>query len=435
MKYREGDNLKTIKLDNGKGQIKIQIPNGVTYEIISPMEIKPSKNSNQILKEAFDKPVSSESLKDLAFGKEKIVIIVCDNTRYLPQKEILPFVLEELRRANIPKEYIEIIIATGTHDPMTLEEIKEMLGKDITDQYTVTNHNAYDESNLVFLGNSRKLKVPIYLNKTVVEADLRIGIGTVDPHIFAGYSGGNKILSVGVAGVESIAQTHNPKVMEDKNTKFGDIENNTFRDFINEVASIVKIDFLINVVQNSKKELISAFTGDAILAYGEAVKAAKRMYEVKVERQGDIVITIPKYPKTLNLYQAIRSINSVVLFKKPIVKEGGTVVLPAECWKGIGSEDFHDDLARVSRPIEYIEKSRKVGFPPEGNKAFTVAKMLNYCKIVVTDTKLEEGKLNAMHIGYAKTATEALKNSIETLGKPIHVLILTDGFLTLPVLE
>jgi nickel-dependent lactate racemase len=372
-------------------------------------------------------------LVNLARGKKNIALIVCDNTRSLPQKEILALTLAELKSAGVEKSAIRIIIATGTHSPMTPQEIRKMLGEEIPASYTVLNHNAFDKNELVFLGRSTEKGIPIYLNKTVAQADLRIGIGTVDPHIFAGYSGGNKILAVGTAGEKSIAQTHNPQMMEDENTKFGDIRNNTFRNFINEVASLVKLDFLVNVVQNSEKELIAAFTGDAIQAYEKAVEVARTLYEVRVERKADIVITMPKVPKTLNLYQAIRSVNSVIFFNEPILHKGGTVILPAECPKGIGSDLFYEELAAAQSPSQYIQEARVRGFPPEANKAFTVAKMLDYCRLIVSDTKIEKRFLEDMFINYASTVTEALESNARE-DKKQHVIILTDGFFTLPVL-
>ena len=425
--------MENIRLDSGDRELVLSVSNRFTCEIIPPRKTIPSGPADVILRTAFKNPVASEKLEDLARGKKNIAILVCDNTRSLPQKEILALTLTELKKAGVGKSSIRIIIATGTHSPMTAEEISKMLGEEIASTCTVNNHNAFDKNELVYLGKSREKGIPIYLNKTVAQADLRIGIGTVDPHIFAGYSGGNKLLAVGTAGEESITQTHNPRMMEDKNTKFGDIRNNTFRNFINEVASIVKIDFLVNVVQNGEKELIAAFTGDALKAYEKAVEVARTLYEVRVERKADIVITMPKAPKTLNLYQAIRSVNSVIFFNEPILQKGGTVILPAECPKGIGSDLFYEELAAAKDPFQYIQTARVKGFPPEANKAFTVAKMLEYCRLVVCDTKIEKRLLEDMFIEHAATVTEALESCARE-DKKQHVIILTDGFFTLPVL-
>jgi len=426
-------NKSIIKLDTGKETITLTLPDNVTFEILQPRDIKPDAGAREMLTDALNSPIASPRLKDLAFGKKNISVIICDNTRFLPQDIILPMIMSELEEAGVCQKNITIVIATGTHDDMSGDEINAMIGEKIAARYKVINHDAYDENKLVYLGNSNKLSVPIYLNKTVVESDLRIGIGTVDPHIFAGYSGGNKILSVGVAGRETIAQTHNPGVMEDPNTKFGDIAGNIFREFINEVAGIVKLDFLVNVVINSKKEMIQAFAGDALKAYDKAVECAKSLYEVKAGKKADVVVAVPKFPKTLNLYQSIRAINSVVFCKDTLVKQGGTVILPAECWKGIGSDEFYNDMASAESPSQYIEKARKFGFPPEGNKAFTVSKMLEKCRVVVTNTKISSDTLFNMHIGHDDDVSIALQKIADKSDCPIHVIIIPDGFLTLPV--
>jgi len=424
---------KAVLLDTGKETISLTIPDNVTFEIMEPEYIKLGTNTETTLTKALNSPIASSCLSDLAFGKKKISIIICDNTRFLPQDIILPMIMAQLELAGIDKKNITIVIATGTHDGMSDDEIDTMIGKNITDKYKIINHDAYDESKLVYLGESKKLSVPIYINKTVVESDLRIGVGTVDPHIFAGYSGGNKILSVGVAGTKTIALTHNPDVMENPDTKFGDIKGNIFREFINEVANIVKLDFLVNVVQNSKKEMIQAFAGDALKAYERAVECAKTIYEAKACKKADVVVAVPKFPKTLNLYQSIRAVNSVVFCKETLVKQDGTVILPAECWKGIGSDDFYNDLANVESPSLYIEKARKYGFPPEGNKAFTVSKVLEKCRIIVTNTKIASDKLIDMHLCHDEDASTALQRIADKNKKPIHVIIMPDGFLTLPV--
>jgi len=424
---------KVVRLDTGKETISLSIPDNVTYEIMEPKHIKPDSNTETTLTCALNSPIASSRLSELAIGKKKISIIICDNTRFLPQDIILPMIMDKLELAGVDKGDITIVIATGTHDGMSDDEIDTMIGKNITQKYKVINHDAYDENKLTYLGESKKLSVPIYLNKTVVESDLRIGVGTVDPHIFAGYSGGNKILSVGVAGRQTIALTHNPEVMENPDTKFGDIKGNIFREFINEVAGIVKLDFLVNVVQNSKKEMIQAFAGDALKAYDKAVECAKTLYEVKACKKADVVVAVPKFPKTLNLYQSIRAINSVVFCKDTLVRQGGTVILPAECWKGIGSDDFYNDLADVESPLHYIENARKYGFPPEGNKAFTVSKVLEKCRVIVTNTKIASDKLIDMHLGHDDDASLSLQKIADKSDKPIHVVIMPDGFLTLPV--
>jgi len=418
-----------IDIDTGNEKISIEIPDNITWESVKPVIIRPAESEEAIISIALGNPLESKRLSSEVSDKAKIAVIVCDDTRYIPQKKILQLVLEELKNAGVKKNDISIVIASGTHPPMKKDAIINMLGKAVVDEYKIESNDAYDKARLCYLGKSSKYEIDTYINATVAKADYRIGIGTVDPHIFAGYSGGNKLVGIGTAGEKTIEATHNPMVMENRNTKFADIENNLFRDMIDDTAKMIGIDFLINTVINSKKELIGMFCGNTDAVYREAVSMASGLYQAEVEKAADIVITIPKYPKTNNLYQAVRAINSVVFLDEPILKRGGTCILPAACPDGIGSKDFYSELASSKNAEEYINQAKEQGFSAEGNKAFTVAKMLYHCEIIVTDTRIEPGKLNNMGLGWAETAKEALFKAVK---KGDHLVILEDGFTTLP---
>ncbi len=423
--------MKTFKISTGKEVLKFQIPQNFSYEILEPNKVTPLRNLKEATKESLMNPIASPKLRELAKPGQKISIIICDNTRYVPVKVIIPEVINELINAGVSKKDITIIIATGTHRPMTKKEIVEMLSREIVDTIKVINHDAYDKENLIFLGKSKKLSIPITLNKTVVESDIRIGIGVVEPHLFAGYSGGVKILSVGVAGRQTIAETHNAKILEHPQTKLGDIRNNIFREFLNEVATLVKLDFIVNVIQDEVKRPVKIFAGNSIIAYEEAVKAAKNIYEVKASKKADVVITVPKYPKTINLYQATRAANSVIFGEEPLVRKGGIVIIPARCEDGIGGDKFYNDLASVSDPYEVIQRGRVEGFPPEGHKPFNIARMMQHCKLIITDTDIEKEKIEAMHFSYEESISSALKK-VSMNNSSLHVMILPDGCITIP---
>lgn len=418
-------------LDTGKEQLPLVIPEGITVEIVRPPEGTPVSDAAREIARALDEPIGSPRLTEMAQRGKTAAVMVCDNTRYVPLQVILPQALDRLNAAGIADADITIVIACGMHAPMSEYAIEEMLGTEIKKRVRAINHDARDKEKLTYFGESEILRAPVYLNKTVAEADLRIGIGTVDPHIFAGYSGGVKILSVGCAGEETIAATHNARVMEDEETKFGDIRHNTFRLLLDETERYCPIHFLINVVQDDRKRLIGAFCGDAHTAYEEAVNHAKTVFETRCEGNADVCITLPHYPKTRNLYQAIRAVNSVLLLKTPLVKPDGLVIVPASCEEGTGSESFYREMRDGGTPEQIIQHGREVGFDPEDNKTFTVARMLQRARVTLSDTKLKESVVREMGFGYAKTVSEALYE--EWLRKPnLRLCILTDGFLTLP---
>jgi nickel-dependent lactate racemase len=438
-----------LSLDTGKEIITLRIPAGLLLEVLEPARVPAVANVATEIERALAAPIGCPRLSAMARPGYKVAIIVCDNTRHAPQQIAIPAIIRELERAGVAAADISIIIACGTHDPMSPVAITEMLGPDIPRRWRVVNHDAYDEAGLVRLGTSRRLGVPIVLNRLAAQADLRIGLGPVDPHIFAGWSGGNKILSVGVAGRDTIAGTHNPAVMEDPGTRYGVIEGNTFRRFLDEAAGIVPLDFILNVVQDSAKQLVRAFAGHAQDAWRAAVAMAGRIYAVDTSHQADIVVSVPTWPKSINLYQAIRAANPAVFGSPPLIRPGGALIIPARCPDGIGSQHFEDDMAADPDAATLLERSRSAGFGPEGNKSFTVSKVILHCSVTISDTDLSGPRLGRMKLGWAADTSSALaaavarldrmagqpSNRLEPPSGPLRLVVLPDGFSILPRLS
>jgi len=264
----------------------------------------------------------------------------------------------------------------------------------------------------------------VVINDIVANADVRITTGTIEPHLFAGYSGGVKTLSVGVAGIETLAATHNVDMLEHPRTRLGIIEKNIFREFLTEVAMTVGIDFIVNVVQDGHKELLGIFAGDPVKAFKEGVKKAKEAYEVKIDKEYDIVISIPSYPKSSDLYQATRAWNTVIFGPRPIIKKGGTIIIPAPCEKGFGQSSFYEWLAKAS--------SHKFGFKPGDQKAFIAAKVLEYASVYITNCLIPKEKIKDMHFKAEDNLQEAVNKVIAKKNNP-SLLIMPYGLITLPL--
>jgi lactate racemase len=432
---------RSIELDTGREILKLRIPSGVRLELLRTYRPSLAPDPLVELKRALANPVGSPPLERLAKPGYRVALLVCDNTRHAPQKLAIPLIMASLIQAGVRKQDITIIIACGTHAPMSAEAIEAMLGPVIPREYRVINHDAENDAGLCNMGHSKELGIPIVLNHIAAKADLRIGLGPVDPHLFAGWSGGSKILSVGVAGKATIAGTHNPRVMEDPGTRYGVIEGNTFRRFLDEAAGVVPLDFILNVVQDSDKGLVQAFAGHARQAWIQAVALARTIYEVDAEEQADIVLSVPTWPKSINLYQAIRAANPAVFGRPPLLRDGGTLIIPARCPDGIGSSQFEEDMVKAISAADIIERGRRDGFDPEGNKSFTVAKVLSHCHVTLCDTDLPRDRLNGMKLGWAKDLTTALESALESEKKKTsshpdrsepRLTILPDGFSILP---
>ncbi|MBC7330845.1 MAG: nickel-dependent lactate racemase [Synergistetes bacterium] len=412
-----------------------RIPDKNLLGIIAPRRVSPVEDMASAIREAVRNPVSSKPLARLAEGRKKVAIVATDITRYACEEVVIPILLDELNSAGIPDEDITIVVATGTHRPNSLKECAQMYGEEVVKRVKIVNHSPYDYSNLVYLGKTPSSGIPVEINKVVVESDLRITTGVIEPHLFAGYSGGVKSVAVGVAGIKTISATHNIAMLDHPKTRLGVIEDNIFRKFLSESASFLGVDFIVNVVLDDNKRLLKAVAGHPEEAYKEGVEFARRVYEVEVPEPSDIVIAVPKYPKDRDLYQATRAVNNVLFGPKPLVKRGGIVIIPASCEDGIGHEGYHAWMRSVKTPREALEKAYREGFEPGEHKAFVLAKALNWARIVMVGTKIPERVLSELLLDHKPTMEEALEHAFGELGEDAKVWLLPNALVTIPVLK
>lgn len=422
-----------MEFDTGKEKLEFQIPRDFTFEVLEPLKCIPKADYALLLQRALRYPISSPTLAEMCCAGQRVCLIINDYTRYLLQKPIIAEIILELKGVGIKEDEITILIATGTHRPCTNKEIREMLGEDIAQSIRIRNHDAFDQKSLVKVGYSTRFGIPLVFNKYVLEADIRIGIGLIEPHLFAGYSGGVKILAIGAAGLETISATHNAQILAHQTTRNGTIEDNIFREMLNESVEAIGLDFIVNVVQDKDKQALAIFAGHPIQAFEKGVEFARKVYEVDTTKQADVVIAIPKYPKTLNLYQAIRTANNVVFNKPPLLKKSGVLIIPMRCSEGFGAPGLYETLSEAKDPGEIIKEAMTRGFPPEGHKAFTISRVLQYCEVIITDTDISSEALIKSHFQFAPTVASALaildRRPEKTAG---HVTILPDAFLTVP---
>lgn len=425
--------MPEISIPYCKKKIVVNIPETISYEFILPKAIAPVEDEMKTIEESIFHPIKSKRLCEMVSPDSKIAIIVTDITRYAHEEKIVPYLLKELKKGGSKNENIKIVIANGAHRPNTTKEIEEIIGKNIAEKIKVINHNSNVAEELLSFGKSPK-GIPVIINKEVAEADIRISTGVIEPHIFAGYSGGVKSLAVGVAGIETIAATHNARMLDHPQTRIGVIEGNIFRKFLEEIAMTVGLDFIVNVVQDGEKRLIKVVAGNPIEAHKEGVITARKLYEVKIEHPADIVISVPGYPKDRNLYQATRAANNVFFGPKPIIKKGGTIIIPATCPEGIGNNEFYKRMKVASSIEEILEKGRKDGFPPEEHKAFTLAKILQRANIFITNTLISKEVLYEINLKWSNTIEEALNLSLNKKDNNFHLLVIPYGIITIPIL-
>lgn len=415
---------KVVELKYGKGKLKFEIPEENLLGIVKPKELPGVPDEKAEIKRALENPINSKRLSELIEPSDKVCIIASDITRPAPSHVMLLPLLEELRDGGMRDENITLVFALGIHRKHTVEEQKKLVGEEVFNRVKCIDHDAKE---CVPLGKtSRGTEVKVF--RAVLDADVRICTGNLEYHYFAGYSGGLKAIMPGVCSRETVEQNHSMMILPD--AVAGKLEGNPVREDMNEVGRMVGVDFILNVVLNSKKEIVRAVAGDAIAAHREGVKYIDEMYRVKIPERADIVITSPGgFPKDINLYQAQKAFDNA----KYAVNEGGVIILPAECPEGLGETTFESWMKEAKTPDEIIDKIRKK-FVLGGHKAAAIAMILKKVDGYLISSMPKE-EVEAIFFKPMDSIDEALRIAMKKLGKDANVLILPYGGSTLPSAE
>ncbi|MDK2897666.1 MAG: hypothetical protein PWP04_1786 [Candidatus Atribacteria bacterium] len=414
--------------------IEVEIPEENLIQVVTPRYPKPkNQNDYDTIRHAINYPIRSPLLREMVGPQTKVAIVVTDITRFAHDKEISEVVLRELERGEVKKDNIFFLLALGSHRPMTSEEIEDKLGEEIVSSYPIFNHDCQDSNALAYLGETEG-GFPVFINKKLLEADLKITLGVIEPHLFAGYSGGVKTICVGLAGVETLNATHSLPVLSHSTTRLGVVKNNSFRNFLNQVAEKVGVDFTLNLVLNSEKRVVEAFAGHPIFAFERAVAFAKHVFEVPVQEVADVVISCPGYPKSINLYQATRAANSVVKGPKPVVKKGGKILIPARCQNGLGEESFYHLMSQFEDICNLREYILREGFTVGEHKAFILSEILTHASLIMTNCEIEKENLAQLFIENRGSLAKAVKEILDENPKS-RFLVLPQGIMTIPILK
>ncbi|MBN1483270.1 MAG: nickel-dependent lactate racemase [Chloroflexia bacterium] len=421
----------------GRKEIRFDLPPGLRGTVLESKFVPSLEDVAAAVRQAMAQPVGSPRLRDLAQADDTVVIVFTDITRACPDALLVEALLEELHAAGVPAEQITFLCGVGLHRPSTTEEKVVKLGAEVVRRYTVIDHDARDPDMLVDLGQTES-GIPLSVNRLAYEADLLIATGIVEPHQYAGYSGGAKTLSVGAAGEAMIAYTHGPHMLEQPGTRLGRIEGNPFRAALNESARRAGLRFVLNVVQDDAKRVVGVRAGDPVGAFSELVELARGLYEVPIPQQYDVVVAGIGFPKDANVYQASRGPTYLHFAPTPVAKAGGTYIVPAPCQEGAGEgageQRFYRALKEAVRMEALVERMREEGYPPGQQRAFMVAKVLTEAQIVIVGAEQPE-IVREMHMVPLETMEQALGWVQERQGPELDVLVVPHSLLTLPVVQ
>jgi len=326
--------------------------------------------------------------------------VVNDITRSTATYKLLPHLIQELKEAGMREDQVQFLVATGTHRDNTPEELETMLGKDILRRFKVLNHHCQDDKIMVDLGKTSG-GIPVVINRLFWEAEVKITTATIAPHQGAGFSGGRKSVLPGIASLATLKQHHGFSMRSDK-PAMGWVEGNPFHENALEAAQMAKTDFILNTVQNHHKEITQVVAGDVEKAWLEGVKASREIFEVQVPYPADIVITTPGgFPKDIDLYQSQKSMASSEL----VVKEGGTVILLAECKDGVGARGFYEWMSAATCPQDVIDRFIREGYSIGASKAWLFSRCLKRSDLIVVSKHIDDETLKKCSPGEPKRLT------------------------------
>ncbi|WNY27247.1 nickel-dependent lactate racemase [Methanolapillus ohkumae] len=416
--------FKEIQLPYGSGSVdfKIPEPNFSGYVLPTDEEVT-TQPSDALIKNALRNPVGTKRLSEMASSADKIAVIVNDVTRPTPSQYLLPFVLKEIQAAGVPNENVTIFFALGLHRAQSMEEVKKLVGADVFNRYKCVQHETGSFPVKNFGKTSRGTPIEIY--EDVVKNDLIVGIGEIGFHYYAGYSGGAKSLLPGVSSKEAVIANH--KFMIEKNAASGRTDSPVRLD-LEEAAKIVGLDFILNVVLDSHKNVVAAFAGDFILAHREGVKVVDKLYKIETEPADAVIVSCGGFPKDINLYQANKALDNAT----QAVVEGGSIVLVSECRDGIGNavyDQWNKSCATADEAIARFKQEFEFG----GHKAATTAAASKRFHLYLVSSLSPESAREAF-FEPCKTVGDAIER-ILTKNPDAKIQVIPYGGQTLPVMK
>ncbi len=413
-----------VKLDYGKTGLEVDLPDA---NVVGPLEIRtihPLENPAEELTRMLAEPIGTPSLFELAQGKNSACILICDITRPVPNELLLTGILHTLKEAGVPREGILILIATGLHRPNEGQELIELVGADIADNYRIENHVGKDRSAHRYLGESPR-EVPVWIDSRYLDAELKIATGLIEPHMMAGYSGGRKLICPGIAGLETIRAWHSPRFLEHPRAECGLLEGNPVHEENTAIAKMAGCDFIVNVTLDKDRQITSLVAGDLEQAFDAGVTFAEHLVRSEISEPCEIVVTSSAgYPLDATFYQSVKGLIGVL----PIVKKGGTIIIAARISEGVGSPEFeqlfseHTDLDAFMQQI--IDPDY---FVMDQWQMEELAKVCRKAKVVYVSEGLPAERFPQLFVESAPSVEAAVEQALKEHGPDAKIAVVPKG--------
>lgn len=420
-----------IVLDYGKQGLPIRLPDDADVTVIQPRHVAALPDPARALAEALAHPIASAPLRELVRPDQTVAIVFSDITRATPNHLILPAILEAL--AHVPREQIVLCNALGTHRPNTREELIRMLGAALVDHYRIEQNNCFDPSTQVYLGTSSHGH-PIWINRAYMEADVKILTGFIEPHYFAGFSGGGKAVMPGMAGQITVLGNHDAGMIGNPHATWGVTHGNPIWEEAREVALRTQPTFLLNVTLNRAKQITGIFAGDLVAAHDAGIAFVRETAMVPVEDVFDIVITTNSgYPLDMNLYQCGKGLSAAY----QVVRQGGAILMAAECSEGIPEHGLFGQMLRAARSAqELYDNVLKLAEPQQDQWAAQIqGRVLLRAEVYLYADGLTEAQIREALLQPCRDIPATVEALRARYGRDARLCVLPEGPQTVPYLQ
>jgi nickel-dependent lactate racemase len=416
-----------VKLAYGKEGLSVALPDDKTT-VVEPVHVPGLADEEEAIRARLREPLGTPPLRELVKSDDTVAVVFSDITRPQPRQRMLSALLDEI--AHVPSDQIVLINALGTHRANTEDELAEMLGTDITENFRVAQHDAWDEENVVHVGRT-SFGHEAYVNREYMRVSIRILTGFIEPHLFAGFSGGPKAVLPGVAGQRTILTNHGWRMVADPNATWGVTTGNPMWEEMREVALMTSPAFLLNVALNRHQEVTGVFAGDMLSAHAAGIDFVRRTAVVPVPMPFDIVITSNSgYPLDLNLYQAVKGMSAAA----QVVKRGGSIILAAECCDGLPDHGLYAELLRMaSSPEELLDMVASFDAPRHDQWEVQVqAQILQKARVYVRSSYLSPEEVRSALLNPCTTIEDTLGELLDQYGPEATICVLPEGPMTIP---
>ncbi len=395
-------------------------------DVVAPSEVAGDPHPLEVVRQAIQAPLGPtlEAFR----GARSVAIAINDKTRPVPHEWLLPPLLQELQQVGIPAKAVRFFVATGTHQPMPPADFPRILPADIIENYAVVSHNCDDLENLVELG-STQYGTKVLVNRLYHQSDLRIVVGNIEPHHFAGFSGGVKSAAIGLTGRETINRNHT--MLADVNAVIGEYEKNPLRQDIEQVGKMIGIHFAVNAVLNGNKQIVKAYAGDPVAVMQAGIPEVRKICQTYVKQRYDVVVaSVGGYPKDLNFYQSQKALTHAAL----LTKDGGTIILVAACPEGSGSQPYEAFMQDIHAFPEVFEKFKREGFRVGPHKAFQVAREGIRIQIVLV-SDMDAGLVSKLLLTPANDLKEAFAKVQGGMSPATQIAVMPRATNTIPIIR